>query len=147
MARLIPPDFGNGKRPSDPAFEPSTEPNAVAVLDVSDETHELVGALHNQALDPDNEDVGLLTGHFVLIDNPAPATTEHGDPSTTRIQIGGSTLHEAATEVLAAVTLEHRNMPAWVASTVPDLAAVLAEHFTVKGYSTCKVRDISEVSA
>jgi hypothetical protein len=145
MARLIPAERGNGKRPSDPAFARSDQPSAIPVLDISDSTHELVGRRHAAALDPDN-DAQLLTGTVVLLDNPAPRNSP-GTPDRTIFRIGGSTLHEAATEVINAFEDHAAEMPAWVASTDADLAAVIAEHFTVDGYSECRVIDLEEVPA
>jgi hypothetical protein len=139
MPRLIPPELGNGKRPSDPLRDRGSVP----VLDVSDRTHELVGALHDAALDPD-DDTSLLTGTVVMLDNPNPAD---GSAGHVIVRVGGSTLHEAATEVIGSLGAFALGMPEWVASTSSELADVLAEHYTVKGYSTCKVIDMSEVPA
>lgn len=134
MPRLIPPELGNGKRPSDPAFVGNSGQTAVPVLDVNDETHEFVGEQH---------DLGeLLTGAVVLIDNPRPTDASVG-PIT--VHVGGSTLHEAATEVIGALPSLARDMPGWVASTDAGLAAVLAEHYTIKGYSTCKLKSMEDV--
>jgi hypothetical protein len=149
VPRLIPPELGNGKRPSDPLFEPATPvgqpgPNvetAVPVLDVSDDTHELVGAVHDAALDP-ADDTQLLTGALLILDNPRPAD---GSAGRVIFHIGGSTLHEAATEIIGALGNHALDMPGWVASTSPELADVIAEHYTVDGYSTCEVIDMSEV--
>jgi hypothetical protein len=143
MPRLIPPELGNGKRPSDPAFERSgpTGP-LVPVLAVSDDTHELVGALHDAALDPE-DDTQLLTGALVLIDNERPR--DGSRPGPIRCGIGASTLHEAATEVVNVVSELALDMPQWIASTSSELAGVVAEHFTVDGYSSCKAIDMSEV--
>lgn len=140
MPRLIPPELGNGKRPSDPRYGPGS----VVVLDVSDDTHALVGAVHDAALDPD-DDTTLLTGTVVLFDNSRPVDSDHG--GTSHIHIGASTLHEAATEAIYCVSAIARDMPTWVASTDEDLAAVIAEHFTVEDYSTCEVIDMSDVPA
>ncbi len=142
MPRLIPPELGNGKRPSDPSFEPSGRDTAVPVLDVCEDTHEVVGCLHGQALDP-GDDTGLLTGAAVLIDNQRPADGSRPGPITAHV--GASTLHEAATEVVTCVAQLARDMPQWVAATDDALAAVLAEHFTVEGYSTCKHIAMDEV--
>lgn len=143
MPRLIPPELGNGKRPSDPAFEPSGRDTAVPVLDVSDDTHELVGAVHAAALDPD-DDTGLLTGTVVRIDNPRPVDGSPAGPITA--YVGASTLHEAATEVVTVVAALGRDMPSWVASTDAGLADVLAEHYSVKGYSSCKAIPMEEAA-
>jgi hypothetical protein len=146
MPRLIPPERGNGKRPSDPRFEPAPESSVtgVVVLDVSEDTHELVGVEHEAALDPDSP-TQLLTGAIVQIDNQRPIDSDIPGPVTVRV--GGSTLHEAATEVIGCYANLARDMPEWVASSDAQLAAVVAEHFTVPGYSICKVIDMSEVSA
>lgn len=143
MPRLIPPELGNGKRPSDPAFQRSASPTdpLVPVLDVCDDTHELVGEVHAAALDPD-DDTRLLTGALVRIDNPRAVDGSVGPIS---MVIGASTLHEAATEAIGAYSRLALDMPEWVASTDEHLAAVLAEHFTVKGYSTCKAIAMQEV--
>lgn len=141
MPRLIPPELGNGKRPSDQAFEPSNNENAVPVLDVCEDTHELVGERHDAALDPD-DDTQLLLGALVYLDNPRPAS---GSAGHVIVHIGGSTLHEAATEVIGALPSLARDMPQWVASSDTELAAVLAEHYTLKGYSTCRAIPIEEV--
>jgi hypothetical protein len=143
MPRLIPPELGNGKRPSDPAFSSSSVETAVPVLDVSEDTHELVGAVHDAALDP-GDDTQLLTGAVAMLDNPRPVGAPD-TPSHTVFVIGGSTLHEAATEVVGALGNHALDMPEWVACADPDLGAVLAEHYTVKGYSTCRLIDMSEV--
>lgn len=145
MARLIPAERGNGKRPSNPAFKRSDNPLAVPVLDVADDTHDLVGSKHDAALDPDDT-TALLTGHVLIVDNPSPRNAPDTAGSTI-CRIGGSTLHEAATEVIGAFEQHALDMPTWVASTDPDLAGVVAEHFTVDGYSTCDVIDLSEVPA
>lgn len=141
MPRLIPPELGNGKRPSDPLFASSMLASAVPMLDVSDDTHDLVGQRHGEALDPDHE-TGLLLGAVVMLDNPRPVPGEQGHVI---VHIAGSTLHEAATEVVRAFSVYALHMPEWVASTDAELADVLAEHFTVDGYSTCRVIDLSEV--
>lgn len=156
MPRLIPPEFGNGRRPSDPEYRPSGSETAVPVLDVSEETHELVGQLHDAALDPDDDDHELLVGVKVYLDNARPReVTDASAPRWTRVTIGGSTTHEAATEVIGAFAQVALDQPQWVASTNDDLAKILAEHFTVqehdeKGkvtstYSVCKVIKMSEV--
>lgn len=142
MPRLIPPELGNGKRPSDPAHQRG--PNAtVPVLDVSEKTHELVGSAHDAALDP-NDDTGLLTGAVWLAANDNPR--DGSRPGPIRGGVGGSTLHEAAIEVVGAIAELAGDMPTWVASTDGDLAKIVAEHFTVKGYSSCKVIPIEEAS-
>jgi hypothetical protein len=143
--RLIPAERGNGKRPTDPAFRRSEEPSAIPVLDVSAATHQLVGDRHAAALDPD-DDTQLLTGAVLLLDNPAPRNNP-GTPDRTIFRIGGSTLHEAATEVIGAFEDHASQMPAWVASTDGELAAVIAEHFTVNGYSECRLLELAEVPA
>lgn len=138
MPRLIPPRFGNGKRPSDPAHGPGSVP----VLDVGDDTHELVGVEHDAALDPD-DDASLLTGALVLLD--CEAYTDGSEPGPMRVHVGSSTLHEAATEVVTAHMQLASEMPAWVASTDPALADVLAEHYTIDGYSECEAVAMDEV--
>ena len=137
MPRLIPPELGNGKRPSDPLHGPGS----VVVLDVSEDTHELVGRTHDAALDPD-DDTTLLTGAVVIFGNPRPVDSEVPGPGT--INIGASTLHEAATEAVYCISVLARDMPDWVASTSPELAQVIAEHFTIEDYSTCKAIDMRE---
>lgn len=146
MPRLIPPEFGNGKRPTDPRFEtaPASSVTGVVVLDLSEDTHELVGQVHAAALDPDDS-TQLLTGTVVQIDNQRPIDSDIPGPVT--VHVGGSTLHEAATEVIGCYANLARNMPTWVASTDPQLASVVAEHFTVAGYNACQVIDMSEVPA
>lgn len=145
MPRLIPPELGNGWRPGDSRQGPGTVP----VLDVADDTHESVGAAHDAALDP-KDDTTLLAGAIIYFDNKRPRdpspVAPPGTPEWTMISIGGSTLHEAVTEVISCVGDQALDMPAWVASTDKDLATVVAEHFTVNGYSTCKVIKMSEVS-
>lgn len=143
MPRLIPPELGNGKRPSDPEFQDSGRDTAVPVLDVSEDTHELVGAAHDAALDPE-DDTQLLTGAVVMLDNSRPAD---GSAGHVIVHIGASTLHEATTEVIGALPQLARDMPEWVASSDGELADVLAEHYTVAGYSTCKVIQMREVPA
>lgn len=138
MPRLIPPRFGNGTRPTDPAHAPGTVP----VLDVDDDMHELVGSEHEAALDPD-DDTALLTGALVLID--CEAYNDGSEPGPMRVHVGGSTLHEAATEVIGAHMQLASEMPAWVASTDAALADVLAEHYTIKGYSECEAVAMDEV--
>lgn len=122
MPELNLPKLGNGKRPSDPDYGPGSVP----VLDVSEDTHALVGDAHYAALDPE-DDAQLLTGAVVILDNPRPA---EGSAGNVVVHIGGSTLHEAATEVLGLLPALAMNTPTWVASTDSTLAAVLAEHFT-----------------
>lgn len=151
MPKLITTAMGNGRRPSDPLYETSDNPTAVPVLDVGDETHELVGAEHDAALDPEDE-TPPLQGVVLFFDNASPrsprADIAPGTPMHTRVVIAGaSTLHEAATEVIRCVFDQALDMPQWVASTDANLADVVAEHFTVAGYSTCEIRDISEVTA
>jgi hypothetical protein len=138
MPRLIPPQYANGRRPGDPMHSSGT----VAVLDVSDVTHDLVADEHEAALDPDDE-TGLLTGTIVMVD--CPRYTDGSRPGPMTCGIGGSTLHEAATEVLNVHAQLASEMPTWIASTDDHLASVLAEHFTVEGYSTCTVIPIDEV--
>jgi hypothetical protein len=142
MPRLIPPIMGNGKRPSDPDHGPGTVP----VLDVSDETHDLVGDLHDRALDPEDDEAGLLTGARVRIDNSSVANAPAGTADVTQYVIGGSTLHEAATEIIGTFGDHGNNMPSWVASTDSLLAEVLAEHFTLTGYNTCQVFDMGDTT-
>lgn len=138
MPRLIPPELGNGRRPSDP----SRSTGSVPTLDVADDTHALVADAHTAALDPD-DDTTLLTGAVVLIDNPRSVDSARG-PVT--VHVGGSTLFEAATEVIGAFSQLGLDMPCWVACTDDELADVLAEHYTVKGYSSCKVIPMEEAS-
>lgn len=144
MPRLIPPELGNGRRPGDPLHETTTSPTAVPILDVSEDTHELVGAMHAAALDPD-DDTQLLTGAVVMFGNPRPVDSDNADTST--IHVGASTLHEAATECVTCIVQLARDMPDWIACTDEQLGAVVAEHFTIKGYSTCKQIDMSKVPA
>lgn len=115
------------------------------MLDVSDDTHELVGTEHEAALDPDNE-TALLIGAVLILDNPRPTATPT-TPSQTMFHIGGSTMHEAATEVIGAFDAHASEMPTWVASTNEDLAEVVAEHYTLDGYSTCTVISMDEAAS
>ena len=131
MPRLIPPTYGNGFRPLDPDHAPGT----VVTLDVSEDTHELVSKAHAAALDPDDK-TGLLTGHTLIIGN-------RDDPLF--VNVGGSTLHEAATEAIDCVTQQVPDMPPWVAGSDDALTEVVAEHFTVKGYHTCKYIGLDKV--
>lgn len=142
MPRLIPPELGNGKRPSSPAHSRGGPNDLVPILDVTEGTHELVGARHDAALNPD-DDVTLVTGAQVRIDNQRPIDGSRG--GVTPCGVGGSTLHEAATEVITAFANVALDMPEWVACTDEDLAVVLAEHYTVKGYNKCRVIEMSEV--
>jgi hypothetical protein len=143
MPRLIPPELGNGKRPSDPLHSSGGPNDSVPVLDVEDPTHEFVGATHNAALDPDDDDAGLLTGALVMLDNQRPAK---GSGGNVIVHIGASSLWQATTEVIASFGAHALDMPEWVASTDPDIASVLAEHYTLDGYSTCKVIPMEEAS-
>lgn len=129
MPRLIPPELGNG---------------TVPVLDVSEDTHALVGEAHAAALDPD-DDTTLLTGTVVIVDNQRPAGAPDS-PDKTVFIIGGSTMQEAATEVVGALGEHALEMPRWVASTNAEFADVIAEHYTIKGYSACKVIPMEEAS-
>jgi hypothetical protein len=138
MPRLIPPRFGNGWRPSSTRHKNGSVP----VLDVADDSHELVGAEHDAALDPD-DDTQLLTGALVLLD--CEAYNDGSRPGPMRVHVGGSTLHEAATEVIGAHMQLASEMPAWVAATDAALAEVLAEHYTIKGYSECEAVAMDEV--
>ena len=133
MPRLIPPMMGNGKRPTDPGYGVGDVP----VLDISDGLHEMVGLRHDEALDPDVP-VGLLTGTVLVLDNPRPVGAPTV-PDRTVFGIGASTLHEAATEVVGAFTDHGSGMPTWVFCADAELAEVIAEHFTVPGYNTCRV--------
>jgi len=144
MPRLIPPELGNGRRPSDPLYERSgPDGPLVPVLDVADDTHDLVGHVHVAALDPE-DDTGLLLGAIVLLDNQRPIDGSAPGPLT--VHVGASTLHEAATEVLVCVSRLALDMPEWVASSDEDLATVLAENYTVKGYSVCKVISLDDAA-
>lgn len=138
MPRLIPPRPGNGWRPSDSRHRPGSVP----VLDVAEDTHGLVGDEHDAALDPD-DDTQLLTGALVLID--CEAYLDGSQPGPMPVHVGASTLHEAATEVIGAHSQLASEMPAWVASTDPALADVLAEHYTITGYSECEAVAMDEV--
>jgi hypothetical protein len=138
MPRLIPPNLGNGWRPSDPHHEPGTVP----VLDIDDDTHDLVGLEHDAALDPD-DDTELLLGAIVFLD--CPKFIDGSRPGPMQCGIGGSTLFEAATEIVAGHAQLASEMPAWVASTNDDLARVIAEHYTLDGYSECSVIPMDEV--
>jgi hypothetical protein len=113
------------------------------VLDVSEKTHELVGDKHYAADSETGE--GYLTGAVVQVDNKRPSDGSVGGPMT--VHVGGSTLHEAATEVVECIANLAADMPEWVASSDGDLAKVVAEHFTLEGYSSCKVISLEEVSA
>lgn len=139
MPRLIPPQFGNGWRPGDSFHRPGT----VAVLDVSDETHDLVAKMHDAALDSD-DDAELLTGTIVMID--CPRFVDGSKPGPMTCHVGASTLHEAATEVVTAHAQLASEMPSWVAATDEQLAEVVAEHFTVDGYSSCKVIAMNKIT-
>jgi len=138
MPRLIPPRLSNGWRPDSERNGPGTVP----VLDVVDDTHETVGIAHDAALDPDDE-MELLTGTIVMVD--CPEFLDGSRPGPMTCYIGGSTLHEAATEVIGAHSQLASEMPEWVASTSDELAEILAEHYTVDGYSTCTVIPMNEV--
>lgn len=129
MPRLIPPELGNG---------------TVPILDVAEGTNERVAAVHAAALDP-NDETPLLTGTVVIVDNQRPVGAPD-TPDRTVFVIGGSTLQEAATEVIGALGQHALEMPRWVASTDAELADIVAEHYTVKGYSSCKVIPIEEAS-
>ena len=139
MARLISTAFGNGWRPDSERHAPGSVP----VLDVAEDTHALVADAHEAALDPD-DDATMLDGARVLLDNPRPVD---GSVGPVMCVVGGSTLYEAATEVIGAFAQLGLDMPGWVASTDDELAQVLAEHYTVSGYSTCDVMPIEEVIA
>ncbi len=143
MPRLIPAALGNGRRPSDPAFSRLTTDTAIPILDVSDDTHEIVGSEHDKAVDAG--DLAPLLGAVVLVDNASPVDGSRPGPLT--IHVGASTLHEAATECVTCVGALAADMPEWIASTDENLAAVLAEHFTVKGYSACRVISMKEASS
>ncbi len=96
MPRLILPELGNGRRPGSEGHERRSSESAVPILDVSKDTHELVGVAHDAALDPKDKTT-LLTGTVLRIDNPRPADAPDSVGSTLFV-IGGSTLHEAATD-------------------------------------------------
>lgn len=130
MPRLIPPRPGNGWRPSDSRHGPGSVP----VLDVAENTHGLVGDEHDAALDPD-DDTQLVTA-LVLLD--CPACLDGSPGGTMPVRVGGSTLFGAATEVIGAHLQLASEMPEWVASTDAALADVLAEHYTIDGYSECE---------
>ncbi len=143
MPRLIAPALGNGRRPSDPDHSAGAPNDTVPILDVSEETHELVGSVHDATLDPEDE-TQPLTRAVVILDNPHPVGAP--GPSRTLFSIGASTLHEAVTEVIGVYPLDGLDMPQWVASDDENLARVIAEHFTVPGYSTCEVIPLEEAS-
>lgn len=128
MPRLIPPEIGD---------------NEVPVLDVAAETTALADERHDAALNPDDP-TPLLTGQVVIVDNSDPRFSE--GPSHMIVRVGGSTLREAATEVVNCVSEQAKQMPQWVASTDPELAEIVAEHFTVEGYSACDVRQMSDLA-
>ncbi|MCA1572775.1 MAG: hypothetical protein LC798_21275 [Chloroflexi bacterium] len=142
MPRLISPAYGNGWRPSDERHSSGGPNDSVVVLDLDDDTHDLVGERHDAALDPDDEET-LLLGAVVIVDNPRPVNSDK--PYRTMIHIGASTFHEAATEAVECVAQHARDMPDWVACTDEQLGAVVAEHYTIKGYHTCKPIAMDEV--
>ncbi len=125
---------------------PELTANLVPVLDVSPDTHLSVADAHNRALDPDDK-TELLTGTVVFVDNCKPVGVDKEAPGHTMFIIGASTLHQASTEVLAALGEHAKDMPKWVASTNDELADVLAEHHTIKGYHKCEVTPMSKVKA
>lgn len=143
MPRLIPPELGNGKRPSDPAHSRGGPNDSVPILDVSEDAHALVGDAHDAALDP-SDDTELLMGVVWFADNENPR--DGSTPGPMRGGTSGATLHGAATEVIGAIAQLAGDMPRWVAASDDDLAAVVAEHYTVKGYSSCRVVSLNEAS-
>jgi hypothetical protein len=127
-------DFRRGER-----WRAPLDRNGVPQLAVADKTRALFQR-HQEALLDEEQETELLTGHVVLMDIPEHA--QHGGPDVAIITIGGSTLHEAATEVVGAYdgSLSARP-PEWVASTREDLAKALAEHYG------CPAVPFSEVAA
>jgi len=96
-------------------------------LDVSDKSLSLVEKRHEEALDPEHER-GLLTGTVLVLDNPSPVNSPD-TPDRTVFYIGGSTLQEAATEVIGAFDSHANEMPDWVGSTNEELSKIISEHF------------------
>lgn len=161
MAPLPVLRLGNGVRPSDPRFEEASpgSDTAVPVLDVDDQAHELIGAEHESAIEAlqDGDASQLLTHAFLLFDNPSPK--DGSAPGSATFGVGGSTLHEAATEAVQAVHQLANDCPTWVASSDGALAEVLAKHFTIllpatddKGkpimatYNRCEAIPLSEAN-
>lgn len=138
MPRLIPLRFGNGWRPNDTRHGNGSVP----VLDVAEDTHGLVADEHAAALDP-AADTQLVTA-LVLLD--CPACLDGSPGGTMPVRVGGSTLFGAATEVIGAHAQLASEMPEWVASTDSALADVLAEHYTVPGYSECEAVAMEDVT-
>lgn len=161
--RLIPPDRGNGWRPSSPNFAPSNQTVAgqgwdVAVLDVSEKTHELVAQRHAETLDDNHErqrfgapvfdkDGEVVPQPRTVVQLDCQEPLDSSAPGPVTVWVGHSTLHEAATEVIGAYANLSRVMPEWVAGSDKELVAVVAEHFTVEGYNDCKVIKLEDVPA
>lgn len=153
MPRLIKAERGNGFRPSDPRYvadesRTDDERRLLPVLDVSDETHERVGELHDAARDDENDAAWPILGQVLLIDNPRPIMPAGAKQRRGAMEFRAalSTIHEAATEVIGAFEDQALDMPTWVASTAPELAEVIAEHFTIAGYNDCEVIDMDDAS-
>lgn len=109
--------------------------SGVPDLEVKSTSHKKIKKAH--------EEGSLYTGHTVILENP-----HHG--GVTQFSIGGSTLHEALTEIVGAYDTNHSGTPGisedftppgWVASTSENLASLVAEHYD------CSIKDLSEVSA
>src|SRR4051812_26494609 len=98
--------------------------NGVPLLDVSQETVDLMGEPRPdlEGAAPASDD--LLLGSVVVVDNPRPVGSERAD--TTTFWIGAETLNEAAKSVAGAIVVHARRPPEWVASDNEQLAAILA---------------------
>lgn len=151
MPRLIKAERGNGIRPSDPRYvadEQRTDGHRqlLVVLDVSEDTHELVGTLHDAALDVNDDRAWPVLGQTLYLHNPRPVMPKGVEPreGVVEYQAALSTIHGAATEVIGAFEDQALDMPEWVASTAPELAEIVAEHFTVPGYSTCELVTVEQ---
>lgn len=116
--------------------------NGVPILAVSNSSEEFVRSEHEKALEALAEDdqSHLLTHTVVYLHNPKP--TNSSTPDVTVFQIGGSTLHEALTEVVGGFEFHtHLERPEYVASTNENVAKLLAEHYG------CDVKSVEDVSA
>lgn len=143
--------------------------NGVPVLDLPAELQAEVDEAHAAAMDAaandslmewvNDEGTGsmhYLVGEHLWLHNPKPRSPLEGQEdkeSYTHFRIGGSTLDEAAKEVIYAFDKNHVadddvvNPPQWVASTSKALGRCIAAHYTGSraGDNVCALIDQSEV--
>lgn len=108
--------------------------NGVPILELRSDLAAKLSEHAHKAADPEQE-TEYITDAKVFLHNPAPQPGIVNDGSIF-VNIGGETLDEAAKSVIGVFeNVFGSQPPKWVASTNPELAEVIADH-----YGDCEVR-------